>query len=299
MNLRELEYIVAVADLRSFSKAAEHCCVSQPTLSGQVKKLEEYLGVKLFERTNKRVIPTDAGLSIIGSARRALHEIANIQETADAAHDPLAGKFRIGAFPTLSSYLFPAIVPTITRTMPNLKLILLEEKTEALLDKLRQGLVDAAFLALPISDDFLVSRKLFDDPFLLAVSPSHPLAIYSQISGEMLFRQRLLLLEEGHCLRNQSLDVCELHGASEDPDFRGTSLETIRQMVKANTGITLMPEIATQNSSGGIKYIPFARDHAPHRSIGLVWRKTCARTQVIDNILKVFEDGAKQTAVSA
>lgn len=288
MNLREIEYIVAVADLRNFSQAAQQCAVSQPTLSAQIKKLEEDLGVALFERTNRRVMPTDIGEEIISSARRILIEAEAIRETAKTAHDPFSGKFRLGAFPTLASYVFPDLVPAITEAMPRLRLILVEEKTDRLLDKLRQGALDAALLALPVQDDFLRSEKLFDDPFYLAVSARHDLASETAVRPAALERYRPLLLEDGHCLRDQALDVCRTIGAGEDPDFRATSLETLRQMVKAGTGVTLMPEIALNREENGIAYLPFA-GNAPSRAIGLVWRKTFQRAKILEMIAEMMK----------
>lgn len=288
MNLREIEYIVAVADLRNFSQAAQQCAVSQPTLSAQIKKLEEHLGVVLFERTNRRVMPTDIGEEIIGSARRILIEAEAIRETAKTAHDPFSGKFRLGAFPTLASYIFPDLVPAITEAMPRLRLILMEEKTDRLVDKLRQGALDAALLALPVQDDYLRAQKLFDDPFYLAVSAGHPLARTGSVSTDALHRYRPLLLEDGHCLRDQALDVCRSVGAAEDPDFRATSLETLRQMVKADTGVTLMPEIAVKRDESDIVYLPFAED-APSRAIGLVWRKTFQRAKILEMIADMMQ----------
>ncbi len=280
MNLRDLQYLIAVADLRSFNKAAEKCCVSQPALSNQIRKLEETLGVLLFERTNKRVMTTETGEQIVAAARRVLREVDNLHEIANSAQDPLAGRFRLGAFPTLSAYIFPALVPAITAAMPRLKWILIEEKTQVLLEKLHRGELDAALLALPVHDEKLATQALFDDEFLLAVPPGHPLASKTHISQDDLQGHRLLLLEEGHCLRDQALSVCHLAGAEEEQDFRATSLETLRQMVKAGTGITFMPRMAIQPGEQGICYIPFAAP-APRRTIGLVWRKTSARQSAI------------------
>lgn len=287
MNIRDLQYIVAVADLEHFGKAAEQCCVSQPTLSGQIKKLEEQLGVMLFERTNRRVMPTDIGQTIIASARRILHEVDVINETAESAHDPLVGRFRLGAFPTLATYIFPELVQKVKEALPALRLILLEEKTASLIEKLKAGDIDAALLALPIDDGYLISRKLFDDAFYLAVPPDHPLTAQSTITNEMLAHQRLLLLEEGHCLRDQALDVCQLHGIGEEQDFKATGLETLRQMVKAGTGITFMPEIAINENEMGIQYIPFEAP-PPVRTIGLVWRKTSSRTALLEKMIELL-----------
>ena len=287
MNIRDLKYFLAVAELAHFGRAAEQCCVSQPTLSGQIKKLEESLGVTLFERTNRRVMLTEVGSHIATYARRILREVDMIEEIAESAHDPLVGKFRLGAFPTLSTYIFPSLVPKVKQVMPKLRLILSEEKTDSLLKKLKYGDVDAALLALPIHDDFLVSHKLFDDEFFLAVPPDHDLTQYDTVDQKILKKYRLLLLEEGHCLRDQALEVCQLHGIGEEQDFKATGLETLRQMVKAGTGITFMPKIAIKENESGIEYVPFTPP-APTRTIGLVWRKTTARQEVMENLIRVL-----------
>lgn len=290
MNLRDLQYLIAVADLRNFSQAANQCCVSQPTLSSQIRKLEDTLGITVFERSNKRVMPTETGEQIIALARRILREVDAMHDVAQSAHDPLAGKFRLGAFPTLSTYIFPSLVPKITAVLPQLKLVLVEEKTQALLDRLKRGELDAALLALPVHDEQLAVKTLFDDDFFLAVPPQHPLAKKKIVEQTDLASNTLLLLEEGHCLRDQALEVCHRAGLEEEQDFRATSLETLRQMVKAGTGITFMPKIAIHPNETGICYIPFKKP-APYRTIGLVWRKTSARTAVIEKLLPMLTAG--------
>jgi len=285
MNIRDLRYFLAVAELQHFGQAAELCCVSQPTLSGQIKKLEGELSVTLLERTNRRVMLTDVGEQIARSARRILREVDTIHEVARSSYDPLSGSFRLGAFPTLSTYIFPRLVPRVKQSLPDLRLILIEEKTAILLEKLRQGDIDAALLALPVRDDYLLSQPLFDDEFLLAVPPEHPLAKQQSVDQKALKNHRLLLLEEGHCLRDQALEICGLNGIAEEQDFRATGLETLRQMVKAGSGITFMPNIAVQKDETGIHYVPFTSP-APVRTIGLVWRKTTARQQVIDKLVE-------------
>ena len=287
MNIRDLQYFLAVADLKHFGQAAEQCCVSQPTLSGQIKKLEQDLGVTLLERTNRRVMLTETGEQIARSARRILREVDTIYDVATSSHDPLSGKFRLGAFPTLSTYIFPTLVPKVKHSLPDLRLILVEDKTAILLEKLRQGELDAALLALPIHDDFLISQPLFDDEFMLAVPVGHELEKEQSIDQRALKNHCLLLLEEGHCMRDQSLEVCQLNGIAEEQDFKATGLETLRQMVKAGTGITFMPTIAVLENEVGIQYIPFASP-APSRRIGLVWRKTTARQQVIDMLVTML-----------
>ncbi|MCH9698650.1 MAG: LysR family transcriptional regulator [Gammaproteobacteria bacterium] len=283
MNLRDLRYMVAVADYRSFNQAAEHCYISQPTLSTQIKKAEESLGIQIFERTNKKVLITEIGGQIVEIARRVLHEVDIMQEIADHAQDPLSGNFRLGAFPTLSTYLFPDLVPKIRSRLPRVRLILVEEKTDILIEQLNQGKLDAALLALPVNNDLLESKLLFDDEFLLAVNEDHSFSKKTKIQQSDLNDQQLLLLDEGHCLRGQALQVCQLNQAEEQQDVRATGLETLRQMVRAGTGITLMPEIAIQHQESGIQYIPF-KNPAPKRTIGLFWRKTSARKQLMQKI---------------
>ena len=285
MNLRDLNYLVAVADLRSFVQAAEQCCISQPTLSTQIKKMEQSLGVQIFERSNKKVLVTELGEQIISSARRVLHEIEQINELARNAQNPLAGNFRLGAFPTLSTYIFPDLVPILKHALPELRLILIEEKTDQLIAQLKLGQIDAALISLPVKEDFLVSEKLFDDEFKLAVASDNPLATKSIITKDDLVHQQLLLLDEGHCLRDQALQICQLNGVEEQQDVRATGLETLRQMVRAGTGITFMPNIAIQENEAGIRYIPFA-EPAPKRSIGLVWRKTSVRTELMQQLIE-------------
>lgn len=288
MNLRDLEYVVAVADLRHFGRAAKQCHVSQPTLSAQVKKLEEELEVAIFERTNRSVMPTETGAVIIEIARRMLSDAEGIREVAAAAKHPLAGRFRLGAFPTLASYLFPHILPRLREAMPDLRLVFVEEKSDDLIDQLRRGQLDAAFLALPIEEDGFTVQPLFDDEFLVAVGSGHPLARRASVNASALSEHRLLLLDEGHCLRDQSLEVCDLMGVAEETDFRATSLETLRQMVRADTGVTLMPEIAVRDDDPDIAYVPFA-GKPPARTIALVRRKTSARVAIFDNVTEAVQ----------
>lgn len=287
MNLRDLRYIVAVADLAHFGKAAEQCHVSQPTLSGQVKKLEQQLGVLLFERTNRSVMPTEVGLRIVTLAKQILRDADAIEEAAQLSQDPLAGNFRLGAFPTLSTYLFPELAPLLSHKLPHLRLILVEEKTQQLIEQLHEGALDAALLALPVHDDKLMSLPLFEDPFYLAVGADHPLASRGSVQLDQLSSQPLLLLDEGHCLRDQALDVCQLHALEVEQDFRATGLETLRQMVKIGTGITLMPEIAIRENEPDIVYLPIVPP--PSRTIGLVWRKTSTRMPVIQTLVSCYE----------
>ena len=280
MNLRDLQYLAAVADLGHFGKAAQRCNVSQPTLSMQLKKLEDTLGVTLFERTNKHVMATEIGEKMARHARHILQEAQDMRDLAKTSQDAYTGDFHLGAFPTLAPYFLPLAVPKISRKLPKLKLWLVEEKTEILLERLKAGALDAALIALPIHDDALDSIALFDDPFYLAVPPSHPFAGRKQIRTSSIEGEQLLLLEDGHCLRDQALEVCKLLSASEYQDFRATSLETLRQMVISGMGITLIPKLAVRKDDG-LCYIPFTGSTMSRR-IGLVWRKTATRKASID-----------------
>lgn len=286
MNIRDLKYLVSIAKHKHFGKAAHECFISQPALSMQLKKLEEELEVKIFERTNKHVMVTSVGQKLVDKAKDILHETDQMIEIAKNFHDPFSGEIRIGAFPTLAPYFLPNIVPQITQKFPQLKLLLLEEKTELLIDQLRNGEIDAAFLAtpLPMNKANFEVKKLFCEPFFLAVSNTHPFAKLNTISENDLKNEKLLLLQEGHCLRSQALNICSMMGASESEDFRATSLETLRQMVAANVGITLIPELAKKNNDG-ITYISF-KDPTPSRTIAIAWRKTSARQMLLKEIVE-------------
>ncbi|MDF1829156.1 LysR substrate-binding domain-containing protein [Cycloclasticus pugetii] len=283
MNLRDLKYIVAVAETKSFVKAAEQCFVSQPTLSMQIKKLENSLNIKIFERNNKHVLVTEIGKQVIETAKRILQDAEHISILAKHEQDPFAGDFTLGAFPTIAPYILPKLIPLIKKKLPNLRLILVEEKTDILLHKLKTGLIDAALLAGPIHDESLIAEKLFDDEFKLAVATHHPLAEQTIINPDELTNQPLLLLDEGHCLRDQALQFCQLSGIDEEQNVRATSLETLRQMVIAGTGITFMPTISIQNNDDNIRYIPF-EEPKPKRTIYLVSRQTNPRTELIKQL---------------
>ena len=278
MNLRDLKYLVALADLRHFGKAAEACFVSQPTLSTQIKKLEEELGVTLIERAPRKVMLTAAGADVVRRARKIVAEVEEMKEAARRSRDPESGSLRLGVFPTLGPYLLPHVVPPLRQRFPQLELLLVEEKSDVLLQRLRDGQLDAALLALPLHDEQLHAQYLFEEPFLLAAPVEHPLAQQHDLSMDALGEETLLLLEDGHCLRDQALDVCRLSGAQEKAGFRATSLETLRQMVAAGVGVTLLPALAVHASipqSPGIRLVPF-HNPTPSRQIALVWRKSSA-----------------------
>ena len=301
MNLRDLRYLVALADHKHFGKAAAASFVSQPTLSTQIKKLEDELGVALVERAPRRVMLTPVGRDIAERARGILGAVDELRETARRTRDPEAGSVRLGLFPTLGPYLLPHVVPKLRERFPRLELLLIEEKTEVILRMLREGRLDAGVLALPLHDDHLHEELLFDEPFLLAVPRTHPLATHETIRVKDLAHESLLLLEDGHCLRDQALDVCALAGAGERTGFRATSLETLRQMVAANVGITLLPALAVQPPvprSEAIALVPF-KAPPPHRQIAMVWRKTSAMSGFLAKLAEVFRGVPPAALLSA
>jgi LysR family hydrogen peroxide-inducible transcriptional activator len=292
MNLRDLRYLVTLADLRHFGRAAEACHVSQPTLSTQLKKLEDELGVQLIERAPRKVMLTPVGSDIVVRARRVLADVEQMRETARRTADPEAGSVRLGLFPTLAPYLLPHVVPKIGSRFPRLELLLVEEKTEILLTQLREGRLDAAILALPLHEDWLQIERLFEEPFLLAVPNGHALAKHDNLKLAELSREHLLLLEDGHCMRDQALAVCAMAGASEKDGFRATSLETLRQMVAAGVGITLLPLLAVKPPvpvSESIELVRF-KNPPPSRKLALVWRRSSAMTGFLHKLAATLRD---------
>lgn len=293
MNLSDLRYLVAVADHRHFGRAAASCYVSQPTLSTQIRKLERELGVELIERNPRQVMLTAAGSRVVEHARQAIAEAAAIEVVARQARDPESGSLRIGIFPTLGPYLLPHVVPALHGRFPRLELLLVEEKTEVVLQQLHDGALDVGILALPIDDDRLHHALLFEEDFVLAAPAGHRLADDdAPIDLSSLQGEHVLLLSDGHCLRDQALSVCRVAGAGERRDFRATSLETLRQMVAAGVGTTLLPELSVQApvpSYDGVVLRHF-RDPAPSRRIAMFWRATSSYDEFLPTMAAVVRD---------
>ncbi|MGE7137978.1 DNA-binding transcriptional regulator OxyR [Luteibacter sp. NPDC031894] len=292
MNLRDLSYLVALAEYRHFGRAAEASFVSQPTLSTQIRKLEDELGVALVERTPRKVLLTETGREIARRARGVLSQIEEIKSIAQRTRDPESGTIRLGIFPTLGPYLLPHVIPRLRERFPRLELLLREEKTEQVLHMLREGTLDAGILALPVHDESLHTEFLFEEPFVLAVPGGHPLASRQKLRMEDLSDQDLLLLEDGHCLRDQALEVCHMAGAGEKSGFRATSLETLRQMVSANVGITLLPALAVKPpiaQSPNVHLVEFEAP-APSRRIAMLWRKSSAMTPFFESLAALIRD---------
>jgi LysR family transcriptional regulator, hydrogen peroxide-inducible genes activator len=300
MNLRDLKYIVAVAETRHFGRAAARCFVSQPTLSGQIKKLEDQLGVVVFERTNRSVEVTPVGEAIIARARLALEQAEAIEQLARAHQDPLAGPLRIGAIPTLSPYLMPLILVPLRRLYPQIRLVLSEEITESLLSRLHHHEIDAALLATPVDDPDLAEIPLFDEPFWLAHPRTHPLHDKDEITAQDLEEIDLLLLAEGHCLTHQVMEVCHLvdrEQTGELADLRAASLETLLQLVGAGFGCTLVPALAIRGGWMTDSGIIARRLNLPDacRRISLVFRRSFPRRPALDAFSRVIRDHLPNT----
>lgn len=296
LKLKDLRYLVAVADTRHFGQAAARCFVSQPTLSAQLKKLEDYLGVQLVERHPRRIALTEAGAQVVARARRIIEASDEIVQLAELQRDPLAGRLRVALLPTIGPYLLPLVATQIRRRLPRIELLLYEYQTGPMLEHLQAGDIDVGILALPVPTDGLVERKLFDEPFVVALPAQHQLAGRRTLKVPDLAGETLLLLEDGHCLRDQALDVCASSQAHEKQDFRATSLETLRQMVASGSGITLLPQLAASGAYGnarGMVTVPFAKPE-PARHIGALWRKTSARGQAIEAVCNVIAEQARK-----
>ena len=290
MTLTELRYIVAVARERHFGRAAEACFVSQPTLSVAIKKLEEELGVAIFERSTGDVAPTPVGARIVEQAQRVLEQAQAIKEIAKAGKDPLSGPFKLGMIYTIAPYLLPQLVRILHKRAPQMPLVIQENYTHVLRKWLKQGDIDAAILALPFEEPGFTIRSLYDEPFVVALPREHRWASRKSIAADELERETMVLLGAGHCFRDHVLEACpELSRFQTGADgvqrsFEGSSLETIRQMVASGIGVTVLPSSsvpAKTSRDSLLAYVPFTRP-IPERRVVLVYRKTFPRLQAID-----------------
>jgi LysR family hydrogen peroxide-inducible transcriptional activator len=276
MTLQDLRYLVALAEHGHFGRAATACNVSQSTLSTQIKNLELQLGVKLFERTTKSVSVTAVGREIAGRARQVLEEVDAIMSVAHTISGPLSGGFSLGVIPTLGPYVLPWLIPALKRDYPELRLALREDLTAPLLERLASHRLDAALMALPVPDGRLETLALFDEPFWFAEPKGRKPAAANIMTENELHGQRLLLLTEGHCLRDQALAICRTTDREDEGDFRATSLETILQMVATGLGSTLLPAMACSEArSRAVTTRPL--EAGVGRRIGLVWRRSYPR----------------------
>jgi len=300
IKLKDLRYLVAVADTGHFGQAAERCFISQPTLSAQLKKLEDYLGVQLIERQPRGATLTQAGEQIVARARLILSASDEVVTIAQTHRDPLSGRLKVAMIPTVGPYVLPQVAPAVHKQMPRLDLLLFEYQTAPMLEKIQTGEIDVGVLALPVELEGLASRRLYDEDFNVALPEHHRLARQTSVRIGDLTDESLLLLEEGHCLRDQALEVCSRISVHERQDFRATSLETLRQMVAAGAGVTLMPELASGGAYGnarGVVIRPLVRP-TPHRTIGAVWRKSSARAAAIQAFCEVLVKNVKRASLA-
>lgn len=307
MTLTELRYIVALKQTGHFGKAAEKCFVSQPTLSVAIKKLEEELDVSLFERSRSQVRATPLGEQIIQQAQIVLEQTSVIHELASLGKDPLGSTLSIGAIYTIGPYLFPHFVPRLQHTAPHMPLYIEENYTAVLREKLRLGQLDAIVIALPFNEPDVVTQCLYEEPFVVLMTKDHPLAARSSVSPKHLEKEKVLLLGEGHCFRDQVLDACpSLRRAgfkNTDPlqsVVEGSSLETLKYMVASGLGITILPQSAAKfdHDSSTLVTRPFA-NNLSKRSVALAWRASFPRHKAIDVLSQAIRQCQLGTALSA
>lgn len=292
-SLKQLEYLVALVETQHFSQAAGRCNVTPSTLSVGIRDLESVLGVAVAERTKRTVLITPIGEAIADRARRLLRDAEDVMALASAQREPMTGKIRLGAIPTISPFVLPRALPIVEAKYPKLRLYLREEQTDILLSRLRDGELDIALIALPYDYDTekLAVSILFDDAFLFACHSDHPLARHKLIKNDDLLDQPLLLLEEGHCLRGHALDACRLHDSLVRVQFEATSLQTLVQMVASGIGVTLLPQMAVDAGMASMEKIRLIPLRTPaSRQIGLVWRPSSPRVSEFELLAEGFQN---------
>jgi LysR family hydrogen peroxide-inducible transcriptional activator len=288
-SLKQLEYLVALADTQHFGHASERCNITASTLSAGIRDLEYTLGVPVAERTKRHVLMTPLGEEIAARARLLLRDAGDLMELAASNREPMAGPMRLGVIPTISPFFLPRVLPALSRQFPALRLFLREERTEQLLERLRQGELDIALIALPYDVEGLASRILFEDEFAFACNEKHPLAAKKRVAPSELADQTLMLLEEGHCLRGHALDACQLHETKLRAQFEASSLHTLVQMVASGIGVTLLPKLAIDahiTRGTKIRIIPLTVKAS--RQIGLVWRQSSLRARAVELLAEQF-----------
>lgn len=300
MNLRDLQYLLAVAETRHFGKAAQSCFVSQPTLSGQIKKLEQELGVVIFERTNRSVEITPAGQGVLAHARLIMEQVDAIKQLASSFSDPVAGPLKIGAIPTISPYLMPLILKPLQKTYPQMRLIISEEQTDTLLHRLQNHEVDAAILATDHSDTDFKKINLYREPFWMAFPQKHAFYTQEEISQQDLDNTELLLLSEGHCLAQQAMQACHLSERSQQGDManlRASSLETLLQLVAAGYGTTLIPALALTGSWVSGRGIITRELNLPNtwRDVAIYYRPSFPRIAALEALSQTIKSNLPNT----
>lgn len=288
MTLTELRYVVALAQERHFGRAAQKCFVTQPTLSLALAKLEDELGVRLFERNKNEVLVTPMGEAIVEQARRVLDEAGKITSLAKGSQDQLAGALRLGIIPTIGPYLLPELVPILRVRAPNMPLVIEENFTASLVPMLRDGEIDVAIVALPFSVAGVRTRTLYEEPFSVVVPEGHGWARRKHVRPDELSGENLLVLNAGHCFRDQVLEACPGQSNTANPEGRsGSSLETIRNMVASGLGVSVLPATALQPRYGNrlVKEIPFA-EPVPSRKVAIAWRASFARPDAVEALAR-------------
>jgi len=292
MTLTELKYLVALGQEQHFGRAAERCFVSQPALSAAINKLEKRLGVCLFERQTTQVRITEIGEQLVKQAKRVLEEADILKDMAQGAKHHLDQPLRIGGIHTVAPYLFPKLIPSLRKIAPDMPLYIQEDMTENLRAKLTRGELDAIFIALPFTEPSVVVKKLYDEPFLVLMPKTHPLAKNKTVNNDSLANENVLLLGEGHCLRTQILETCPSchHPNDLQQTIEGTSLETLRHMVASGMGMTILPETATQVKAyhNTLCAKPFSTK-GPRRTVALAWRASFPRTKAIDALIESLQ----------
>lgn len=300
-TVRQLECLVAVAETLSFRRAAELCFVTQPAVTSQIQQLEAVLGLKLFERDQRHVLPTPAGTAMAAKARRILADLHDLTGAAAAFQRPLSGRLTLGVIPTVAPYVLPRTLGAVHAQYPDLQLLLREAHTERLVESLGDGSLDIALLALEADLGDLETQPLIRDPFVLAVPAGHPLETQAQVGEDDLRNEQVLVLEDVHCLGTQVHSFCDGARACELGDFRASSLGTLVQMVSGGVGVTLLPEIAAAVEAGPerrLKLIPFG-PNGPARTLGLAWRRSSLRKDEFRLIGEILKGGLARTGKHA
>ena len=299
-TLQQLRYAVAVADAKHFGRAAHACFVSQPALSAQMRELESKLHVQLFERTSRGVLVTAAGAEVVQRARRILRDVDDLCDAAQGAGGRLSGPLRLGVIPTVAPYVLPAVVRRVAEAHAHLELYLREDRTDALVSQLLTGDLDLLLLALPLDRLGVDELPLYDEPFVLALPASHQLTRRARCDVAALADERLVLLEEGHCLRDQALDVCARAGAGGNAEVQGTSLPTVVQMVGAGLGVTLLPVSTVGRDALPVHGVAIRElSPAPTRTVGLAWRASSARATMFRELADLVRAAGEESMRSS
>ena len=299
-TLRQLQYLTAVVEEKHFGKAAEKCFVTQSTLSAGIQDLEDLLETALLERTNRKVLTTPMGEEIARRARQILSLTDDLVDLAHSANNPLAGRVRIGVIPTISPFLLPRVLPAVRKNLPQLEVLLVEDQSERLLDQIEAGTIDVGVLAFPFNTRNLSSRSFAEEHFWVALPKSHPLARFEQLKPEQLPIGELLLLAEGHCMREHALSACQLPVSAQRKSVQATSLYTLIEMVASGLGITLIPQMAINSDMvrhADIELRPLQGEQQAQREIGLVWRPIFRRTSALEQLANSFTEALAKNPV--